>query len=108
MSRLLTRRGGSSPQMRGAQFHTEPAHACSRIIPADAGSTMVIKFSAGLSWDHPRRCGEHRVRGLNSRFMSGSSPQMRGAPVFVESESVHAGIIPADAGSTCPRLPLPL
>ena len=53
--------------------------------------------------DHPRRCGEHILPRLVVTGVSGSSPQMRGAPIFLLSHGLHDRIIPADAGSTSPE-----
>ena len=70
---------GSSPRMRGAHVFVELLSACDGIIPADAGSTVVVSddmrrygiipADAGSTsraslvvlagGDHPRGCGEH-------------------------------------------------
>ena len=86
--------------MRGALFKTFQNKPVSRIIPADAGSTNRYLPVSVFIKDHPRRCGEHSgVLGI--RWLQlGSSPQMRGARTFRFLSAKHAGIIPADAGST--------
>ena len=52
---------GSSPRMRGAQTSIGPARAKSRIILADAGSTLWGGIDVRKSEDHPRGCGEHQA-----------------------------------------------
>ena len=109
---------GSSPRMRGAHCHTSCSPHLKRIIPADAGSTAVVRcLPVGIipadagstlgrpevsmaSWDHPRGCGEHALSGLGGWFAGGSSPRMRGARFSLLSDRFVLGIIPADAGST--------
>ena len=93
-------RRGSSPQMRGAHRHRDIAERHVRIIPADAGSTIVFFRCFNTTWDHPRRCGEHLVLCCWTAQGRGSSPQMRGAHDSRHSEPDRRGIIPADAGST--------
>ena len=91
---------GSSPRMRGALSLTIAWAQRLRIIPADAGSTLLTGFIVVNMGDHPRGCGEHGL--INGRIMSqqGSSPRMRGAQIPPVGLAVAQGIIPADAGST--------
>ena len=91
---------GSSPQMRGAHWHENPAELPGRIIPADAGSTLTVVSIRSASGDHPRRCGEHLISVLYPLQWLGSSPQMRGARGQKRQQGAAPGIIPADAGST--------
>ena len=86
--------------MREAQIPIGPAHAKSRIIPADAGSTTGLGPWHCMSWDHPRGCGEHALAVLSAESCLGSSPRMRGAPMSTDWLWPVARIIPADAGST--------
>ena len=112
---------GSSPRMRGAQNGNVVNQPSDRIIPADAGSTdnksttlisgRIIPADAGSTAardcrrsrdkDHPRGCGEHGLPCLSYACALGSSPRMRGALNILGRFIAHAGIIPADAGSTC-------
>ena len=100
-----TRRGlydGSSPRMRGAPCPDSNGRSPGRIIPADAGSTVlsiVLRLAQG---DHPRGCGEHDWSDPTATVNNGSSPRMRGAPGVLLFLSCSYGIIPADAGSTSP------
>ena len=86
--------------MRGAPFRRDQVHHCSRIIPADAGSTYSVGNSADAKKDHPRGCGEHWYSRLYQLIKVGSSPRMRGAPGHHQRPALRPGIIPADAGST--------
>ena len=56
---VVLKQKGSSPRMRGAQRMDARFSRASRIIPADAGSTLVCYFCNCLTRDHPRGCGEH-------------------------------------------------
>ena len=52
------------------------------------------------SGDHPRVCGEHRVKAVVMSTKWGSSPRMRGTQVRGRSGILRHGIIPAYAGNT--------
>ena len=71
--------GGSSPRMRGAHDLAAPHTPFGRIIPADAGSTAVVRCSLFACRDHPRGCGEHSMTRMLPTCNGGSSPRMRGA-----------------------------
>ena len=53
-----------------------------------------------MTRDHPRVCGEHRVKRVGHAGALGSSPRMRGTHVDRISLLGHLGIIPAYAGNT--------
>ena len=91
---------GSSPRMRGARAGKSQAIASSRIIPADAGSTILYWADGTTARDHPRGCGEHCSPVLSVMSTRGSSPRMRGAHPQAAAREAARGIIPADAGST--------
>ena len=91
---------GSSPRMRGALHQRHEAPQARRIIPADAGSTLVQAVGGWQTADHPRGCGEHLLVSGPSGCPWGSSPRMRGAPLVGQHGHVLVRIIPADAGST--------
>ena len=56
---------GSSPRMRGAHPTRSQVLRRGRIIPADAGSTILARSSLKQPEDHPRGCGEHmKDRGM--------------------------------------------
>ena len=65
--------------MRGARSVCHCLGSLTRIIPADAGSTMNSTVYSFDIEDHPRGCGEHMVWRLYHRLYIGSSPRMRGA-----------------------------
>ena len=50
---------GSSPHARGPSQPLENTWAGSRIIPACAGSILLVIFDVVGSWDHPRMRGVH-------------------------------------------------
>ena len=98
---------GSSPRMRGALQARYHHIRRQRIIPADAGSTVRADCRLVRRQDHPRGCGEHSDGVWDSKWGKGSSPRMRGAPKWKCEDSRPQGIIPADAGSTCPTCSRP-
>ena len=100
--KIVAHYAGSSPRMRGALEFYPVQERSLRIIPADAGSTAPMAFEYSASRDHPRGCGEHQRTDNSTGAAPGSSPRMRGALEFIECELGERGIIPADAGSTCP------
>ena len=77
-----TEREGSSPRMRGAQVLMLMPEGSAGIIPADAGSTTQMVITLGMQTDHPRGCGEHTAPDALSMSVPGSSPRMRGAPLY--------------------------
>ena len=91
---------GSSPRMRGALVKKLGALWNTRIIPADAGSTLIWCDAPGIAEDHPRGCGEHLPAARRVQADGGSSPRMRGAPGPSKCTVPPWRIIPADAGST--------
>ena len=91
---------GSSPHVRGALFFQLVQVLIVGIIPACAGSTLVLPWLFRCLRDHPRMCGEHSVPGISLCNHTGSSPHVRGAPTGLSAQFLHPGIIPACAGST--------
>ena len=69
---------GSSPRMRGTLDALIIGVNRSGIIPAYAGNTGKARVLVSSHRDHPRVCGEHQERRGHLRFVSGSSPRMRG------------------------------
>ena len=86
--------------MRGALRDGDKQSDVSRIIPADAGSTIDGTQTYCSLGDHPRGCGEHLRRVDQPVTPVGSSPRMRGALTVRVHVLCDLGIIPADAGST--------
>ena len=89
--------------MRGTRNVCTNFERGQRIIPAHAGNTNEMIFNVVDARDHPRACGEHQLRVLNSSYKAGSSPRMRGTLSVTPSAVRLSGIIPAHAGNT----PLP-
>ena len=71
---------GSSPRVRGTREQLQTAFSPSGIIPACAGNTGSGIYASGLTWDHPRVCGEHKASSGAVRSHAGSSPRVRGTP----------------------------
>ena len=94
------RRAGSSPHMRGTRVSCDTCAGAIGIIPAHAGNTHPSSVSLTGNRDHPRTCGEHRIRCCIFPFSSGSSPHMRGTPQAEGQLALQRGIIPAHAGNT--------
>ena len=76
------------------------------IIPAHAGNTSVVRFTASTDWDHPRACGEHLTSAWVLPLSPGSSPRMRGTHTRLVKAGRKTGIIPAHAGNTWHTGPL--
>ena len=70
---------GSSPHARGALSYLPLERNPSRIIPACAGSTTVLKLMIVHLRDHPRMRGEHTLVTRDIHAVVGSSPHARGA-----------------------------
>ena len=99
---------GSSPHTRGAPVGVSRGTARAGIIPAYAGSTAVAIRLAPPAPDHPRIRGEHSARPLVPYNENGSSPHTRGALSRPWRTPASKWIIPAYAGSTCPRCGQPM
>ena len=89
--------------MRGALDVFGAVPAVPGLIPARAGSTQQRASRASLCGAHPRPCGEHLQASSPWRNILGSSPPVRGAPLWVLRSSTGSGLIPARAGSTVSR-----
>ena len=92
---------GSPPQVRGKLSLIENLPTIIRITPAGAGKTALRVVCGNPCWDHPRRCGENADGLSHIESLTGSPPQVRGKPRFVEAEFCKQGITPAGAGKTC-------
>ena len=91
---------GSSPHVRGALLAISDFILKWGIIPACAGSTIVVVQCFVYVGDHPRMCGEHSSACLARHKPVGSSPHVRGALAKSMFPWRIDGIIPACAGST--------
>ena len=80
-----------------------------RITPAYAGKRLRNGIHLSMSWDHPRLCGEKRVRNIVSVHIYGSPPPMRGKERYFSRLILTNGITPAYAGkrrNECKKRPL--
>ena len=91
---------GSSPRMRGSPLSVMSIHSSMGIIPAYAGLTPGITRLSSRARDHPRVCEAHSARPVNMRMYPGSSPRIRGSPMFTLHYYLTKWIIPAYAGLT--------
>ena len=91
---------GSSPHTRGAPCFGAVVDPEGGIIPAYAGSTVVVGVCDVYEPDHPRIRGEHDIRFATLAGNYGSSPHTRGARADEPRHRRRVGIIPAYAGST--------
>ncbi len=98
---------GSSPLTRGARPAATPTSQAGWIIPAHAGSTIVMRIMGERCRDHPRSRGEHLRSNPRGYPDLGSSPLTRGAQSADSLSCVPERIIPAHAGST-PRWQFPV
>ena len=69
---------GSPPPMRGKVTYGRCQFRECRITPAYAGKSPVSASTCFPIRDHPRLCGEKRLRHANNRSPQGSPPPMRG------------------------------
>ena len=91
---------GSPPRMRG-KLHRARSSASSRgITPAYAGKTPHPTRSSKSSRDHPRVCGENRLKRANLCRDRGSPPRMRGKLMPLLFATCLRRITPAYAGKT--------
>ena len=94
---------GSPPRMRGKAFMFWPSAVFMGITPAYAGKSRAGVCIVGDFGDHPRVCGEKRVR-LSTRISStGSPPRMRGKVAALHCNRSVDGITPAYAGKRLKR-----
>ena len=96
-------KAGSSPHVRGALDLLSRLTSVPGIIPACAGSTHTMQALRSIPGDHPRMCGEHLVKQIESLRDEGSSPHVRGALCHRLAIGLPSGIIPACAGSTATK-----
>ncbi len=91
---------GSLPHVRGPPRYPEGERDRAGITPACAGTTLLSRSYAHLSWDHPRMCGDHLLLFLLVRVLRGSPPHVRGPLRDHIITSVSPRITPACAGTT--------
>ena len=93
------------PRLRGEKLHQSIA------FPAPPGSPPLTRgkvrehyFLTGVPWDHPRLRGEKRFASSRPACQKGSPPLTRGKEMFKFALYDGAGITPAYAGKSWPRL----
>ena len=91
---------GSSPRVRGTGNIAILSGYHEGIIPACAGNSRYIWKRTGRRWDHPRVCGEQTFLIDFLRYITGSSPRVRGTDTRCASYYNALGIIPACAGNS--------
>ena len=91
---------GSPPRMRGKDPGTFRTVSVSRITPAYAGKSAVLKQLQHSHMDHPRVCGEKRRAACFAISAAGSPPRMRGKGCLSGRPLLTAGITPAYAGKS--------
>ena len=69
---------GSPPHMRGKAIRFLSALATFGITPAYAGKRHSAMHPSSFCRDHPRICGEKRIKDAEDEFEKGSPPHMRG------------------------------
>ena len=86
--------------MRGKRAHYQVEVDGTRNIPAYAGKTMpMIRTSTGWE-EHPRVCGENEQVETLYYELAGTSPRMRGKPIWAWYRIILGRNIPAYAGKT--------
>ena len=97
------RRLGSPPRMRGKVFNGEGVMLATRITPAYAGKSTKREKLHAKARDHPRVCGEKRLRTSFCFSDAGSPPRMRGKALPLPLSGAALGITPAYAGKSSKR-----
>ena len=91
---------GSSPRMRGKRYVRPFALQHIGLIPAHAGKTFPAPRAIARTEAHPRACGENSDPAGQQLCNAGSSPRMRGKPLYTQMRHWTGGLIPAHAGKT--------
>ena len=90
---------GSPPRVRGT-VPTGIGHgAAARITPACAGNRRIPPYRYPHKRDHPRVCGEQRLRKCHFDQGFGSPPRVRGTDFACQGGLRAVGITPACAGN---------
>ena len=99
---------GSSPRMRGKRLSRTFAFLGRGLIPAHAGKTGMDAATRRTQRAHPRACGENVQGAWTSVNTTGSSPRMRGKLPLARDFEEGRRLIPAHAGKTERRSPVPV
>ena len=93
-------RAGSPPRVLGKVLQLICTIDDLGITPACAGKSCSPFRPRGLSWDHPRVCGEKFVGFSNTSSCAGSPPRVRGKGESPEKGENGLRITPACAGKS--------
>ena len=93
--------------MRGKGAFSISTRTFFRITPAYAGKRRRKEVAPMSNRDHPRVCGEKRVRISCSRVSQGSPPRVRGKGLRAGITARGQGITPACAGKSPPYSRIP-
>ena len=91
---------GSPPRMRGKVIHSLCDRPQRGITPACAGKRRKSQPRTLPGWDHPRMCGEKKLRSVSTISAIGSPPRMRGKDAANSFRTQFYGITPAYAGKS--------
>ena len=91
---------GSSPRVRGRLSRVCRVVRCVGLIPASAGQTAVMSAKGCRRGAHPRECGADPPPARLLWRANGSSPRVRGRPIWYGYVAGAHGLIPASAGQT--------
>ena len=91
---------GSSPLARGPRVEAAKAGEVYGLIPARAGTTIIMTTSSQKERAHPRSRGDHVICAVQASLCRGSSPLARGPHTTGLFASCALGLIPARAGTT--------
>ena len=91
---------GSPPRMRGKDAAAGRQGHRIGITPAYAGKSYSLALFLGLHRDHPRVCGEKRLRAAPSHPITGSPPRVWGKGQRLLAKNPEFGITPAYAGKS--------
>ena len=91
---------GSSPRVWGALWCPACKMTWGRLIPTCVGSTPVAVERIEACSAHPHVCGEHCLRSVAIRCVTGSSPRVWGALKATFAGHLQRRLIPTCVGST--------
>ena len=90
--------------MRGKDYGIVGRAVNYRITPAHAGKSDYTDAIGTMEQDHPRPCGEKRLRARSRASGKGSPPPMRGKVYAYADVRRRIRITPAHAGKRCVNL----
>ena len=100
LSAIASHASGSPPHMRGKVAGGSGKTLLTGITPAHAGKSLNQLLILGISWDHPRTCGEKKCHAVHRTLVQGSPPHMRGKGGTYHTMGRGLGITPAHAGKS--------